>query len=72
MSPPTPTLLLSSNSTHVSSTCATYSLSTTQFHALHKRCADSKATAYCPYSRFRVGASILTDDDQYIDGANYR
>ncbi|KAH7354899.1 cytidine deaminase-like protein [Rhexocercosporidium sp. MPI-PUGE-AT-0058] len=70
MSPPAPELLISSNETHVSETCATYDITSTQFHALHNRCAASKATAYCPYSRFRVGASILTHDDQYIDGAN--
>jgi len=64
------TTLLSSNEAHVSQACETYSLTTTQFHALHSRCSAAKATAYCPYSRFRVGASILTEDDQYIDGAN--
>ena len=70
MPSPAHELSLSSNETHVSQTCTTYGLSSTQFHTLHKRCAASKATAYCPYSRFRVGASILTHDDQYIDGAN--
>jgi len=70
MPSPAHELSLSSDETHVSQTCTTYGLSSTQFHTLHKRCAASKATAYCPYSRFRVGASILTHDDQYIDGAN--
>ncbi|CZS89282.1 related to cytidine deaminase [Rhynchosporium agropyri] len=66
----TPELLSSSNETHVSQACTLYNLSSTQFHTLHERCAASKAKAYCPYSRFRVGASILTQEDQYIDGAN--
>jgi len=63
-------ILSSSDNTHVSQVCETYSLEPAQFHALHSRCAAAKATAYCPYSQFRVGATILTDDDKYIDGAN--
>jgi cytidine deaminase len=26
--------------------------------------------AYCPYSRFRVGAAVLTDDDEIFTGCN--
>lgn len=63
-------LLQSSSPEHIAQTCETYSLTPTQFSTLHSRCAASKATAYCPYSNFRVGCSILTDDGQYIDGAN--
>ncbi|KUJ11009.1 cytidine deaminase [Mollisia scopiformis] len=63
-------ILSSTDEAHVSQTCKAYSLESTQFHALHSRSAGAKATAYCPYSQFRVGASILTDDGQYIDGAN--
>lgn len=64
------TILQSADESHVSKACQTYSITTTQFHALHSRSRDAKATAYCPYSQFRVGASILTEDGQYIDGAN--
>ncbi|TVY81716.1 Cytidine deaminase, partial [Lachnellula suecica] len=64
------TLLQSSDSSHVSSACDTHSITPTQFATLHTRCAAAKATAYCPYSRFRVGATILTDDGAFIDGAN--
>jgi len=63
-------ILSSADEAHVSQVCETYNLKPAQFHALHSRSAAAKATAYCPYSQFRVGASILTDDDQYIDGAN--
>lgn len=63
-------LLSSSEPLHVSQTCEEYGLTSTQFETLHSRCRDAKARAYCPYSRFRVGASLLTHDDQYIDGAN--
>lgn len=30
----------------------------------------AKGTAYCPYSRFHVGATLLTSEGQYISGAN--
>ena len=68
MSPPT--LLQSSSTTDVAAVCETYKITTTQFESLHKRAVAAKATAYCPYSQFRVGATILTHEDQYIDGAN--
>jgi cytidine deaminase len=64
------TILQSNDEAHVSQACETYSITTTQFHALHSRSAAAKATAYCPYSQFRVGTSILTEDGQHIDGAN--
>lgn len=64
------TLLQSSDASQVSKVCETYSLTTTQFNALHSRSVLAKATAYCPYSQFRVGATILTLDDEYIIGAN--
>lgn len=37
---------------------------------LRKRSIAAKAHAYCPYSNFRVGASILTTDGDYVEGAN--
>lgn len=65
------TIILQSNDeSHVFQACKDYSLTTTQFHALHSRSSSAKDTAYCPYSQFRVGATILTEDGQYIDGAN--
>jgi cytidine deaminase len=63
-------LLSSSDAAHVSQACETYSITTAQFNALLSRSQSAKATAYCPYSRFRVGATILTHDGQFIDGAN--
>lgn len=62
--------LLSSNPAHVAQVCTTYNLTTAQFETLHTRAAAAKATAYCPYSRFRVGATILSIEGAYIDGAN--
>ncbi|PQE12828.1 cytidine deaminase protein [Rutstroemia sp. NJR-2017a BBW] len=65
-----PTLLHSSNPSDVESACKTFGISTEQFSTLHSRCAAAKATAYCPYSRFRVGATILTEEGAFVDGAN--
>lgn len=63
-------ILQSSDEAHITQICATYSLTTPQFSTLLSRSTAAKATAYCPYSQFRVGATILTEDGQFIDGAN--
>jgi cytidine deaminase len=63
-------LFSSNDPSHVSQACKEYSITSTQFSVLCSRSQTAKASAYCPYSRFRVGATILTHDDQYIDGAN--
>ncbi|RFU33577.1 hypothetical protein B7463_g2736, partial [Scytalidium lignicola] len=63
-------LQLSTDEAAVSKVCKTYDITTQQFSTLKTRSTDAKATAYCPYSRFHVGATILTNDGQYIDGAN--
>ena len=65
-----PTLLQSSSGADVSSACESFNVTPQQFATLHIRSVDAKATAYCPYSQFRVGATILTHDNQFIDGAN--
>ncbi|KAK3695081.1 cytidine deaminase-like protein [Podospora appendiculata] len=70
MASPPPTILSSASATDVAQTCAAYNLSTAEFHELHARAATAKATAYCPYSRFRVGAVLLTRAGAYISGAN--
>ncbi|KAF2729102.1 cytidine deaminase [Polyplosphaeria fusca] len=36
-----------------------HGLSVEEFQSLSKSCLDARALAYCPYSRFRVGASLL-------------
>ncbi|CAI9730860.1 cytidine deaminase-like [Octopus vulgaris] len=35
-----------------------------------KAAAEAKEKAYCPYSNFRVGAALLTEDDSIITGCN--
>ncbi|KAJ5549718.1 APOBEC/CMP deaminase zinc-binding [Penicillium sp. DV-2018c] len=37
---------------------------------LSTKAIEAKATAYCPYSKFRVGACILTASGEFISGAN--
>ncbi len=64
------TLLQSSDAATVSKICETYSITAQQFNTLLSRSVSAKDTAYCPYSHFRVGATILTQDGQYVDGAN--
>lgn len=54
----------------ISKACDAYSLTATEVQTLYSRCSAAKATAYCPYSQFRVGATILTHEGAYIDGAN--
>lgn len=65
-----PPLLHSTSATDVSATCKTYSLQPFEFHTLHSRSSAAKATAYCPYSQFRVGCAVLTEGGEWVDGAN--
>jgi cytidine deaminase len=37
---------------------------------LVNKAVDSKERAYCPYSKFRVGCSLLTEDDTIFTGCN--
>jgi len=65
-----PVLLYSNNETDVAATCLNYKITSAQFTSLQTRSVLAKSAAYCPYSNFRVGATILTHDDVFIDGAN--
>jgi len=37
---------------------------------LYKKALEVRENAYVPYSKFKVGASLLTEDDQIYVGAN--
>lgn len=63
-------VLSSNDSAHVAQTTSAYGITAEQFSSLYKRAVAAKSTAYCPYSNFRVGASLLTHEGIYIDGAN--
>ncbi|PYI07430.1 cytidine deaminase [Aspergillus sclerotiicarbonarius CBS 121057] len=45
-------------------------LSAQELETLSSKAIAAKATAYCPYSKFRVGACILTQSGEYVQGAN--
>ncbi|KAI0164835.1 cytidine deaminase [Xylariaceae sp. FL1272] len=64
------TLASASSSSAVQATCSEYGLTEAEFNELHTRCVAAKATAYCPYSAFRVGASLISLDGTYVNGAN--
>ena len=39
---------------------------------LIQKCFEAKEKAYSPYSKFRVGAAILTESGELITGKNVR
>ncbi|KJZ73467.1 hypothetical protein HIM_07023 [Hirsutella minnesotensis 3608] len=49
----------SSSAPAIEATCAAHGLTVDEFHRLREAAIEAKATAYCPYSRFRVGAAVL-------------
>ncbi|KAI0394032.1 cytidine deaminase-like protein [Xylariaceae sp. FL0594] len=67
-----PSLFSSADAAQVAATCGTYGLTEDEFRELHARCVRSKEDAYCPYSQFRVGASVLSAVDRatFFNGAN--
>lgn len=60
----------SKDETAVSATCASHSITTQAFHLLRHTAVNAKSTAYCPYSKFRVGAALLLPDDAVVPGVN--
>ncbi|KAK8142684.1 hypothetical protein G3M48_008415 [Beauveria asiatica] len=60
--PPSPPLHAGSDAAVVAATCAAHGLSPSEFAALRSAAVAAKAVAYCPYSRFRVGAALLPAD----------
>ncbi|KAI1737345.1 cytidine deaminase [Xylaria scruposa] len=65
-----PQTLSSADPAAIESTCKEHGLPEAVFKELHRRCVGAKATAYCPYSQFRVGASLLSVDGIFFNGAN--
>ncbi|KAK5020386.1 cytidine deaminase-like protein [Cryomyces antarcticus] len=68
-----------SNVQHVSDTVLVYGLTRTELETLGTKCREAKERAYCPYSRFRVGCTLLVSSPSptfssseavYISGAN--
>lgn len=44
--------------------------STDKLDKLRKLSLEARNTAYCPYSKFRVGCAILLKNDNFVTGAN--
>ena len=65
-----PEILSGSNPEHIAATCAAHNLTPAEFAQLSRQAAEAKAAAYCPYSRFRVGAAVLAADGSLIKGCN--
>ncbi|KAK2759032.1 hypothetical protein FQN54_003131 [Arachnomyces sp. PD_36] len=47
-----------------------FTITDAELSTLSTNAIAAKATAYCPYSKFRVGACVLTEEGEYISGAN--
>ncbi|RAL06874.1 cytidine deaminase [Aspergillus homomorphus CBS 101889] len=45
-------------------------LSAQELETLSTKAIAAKEVAYCPYSKFRVGACVLTQTGEYFHGAN--
>ncbi|KAL2213738.1 cytidine deaminase [Sarocladium strictum] len=66
-----PPLHSATSDSDISSTCEAHNLTTAQFALLQSSASSAKSLAYCPYSRFRVGAALLSPDGEtVISGAN--
>ena len=70
MSPPSEQIRKGNSPETIQATCAAINITETEFTDLQSRAASAKATAYCPYSQFRVGATLLASDGTFISGAN--
>ncbi|KAH8737369.1 cytidine deaminase-like protein [Ilyonectria robusta] len=66
----TPEIISGADAAKTAETCAAYGLTETEFAELRRRATAAKATAYCVYSQFRVGATLLASDGSFISGAN--
>ncbi|GAB7352734.1 hypothetical protein MBLNU459_g3088t2 [Dothideomycetes sp. NU459] len=51
-------------------TALIHGLSTSDVQALSKASIEAKERAYCPYSKFRVGAALLMSNGTVVPGAN--
>lgn len=63
-----PPILSGTDEAAITSTCQTHNLTREEFAQLKTRAAAAKATAYCPYSQFRVGATLLSKNPAAEDG----
>nr|CDP23290.1 Putative cytidine deaminase [Podospora anserina S mat+] len=65
-----PPILSATSPADIASTCETFALSREEFDNLHRSAKEAKSHSYSPYSKFRVGAALLTQTSLIITGAN--
>lgn len=63
-------LLSSSDAAAVEQTCAAHAITVQEFNTMRATAIEGKTFAYCPYSKFRVGAGVLTASGRVVRGAN--
>ncbi|EMC93450.1 hypothetical protein BAUCODRAFT_125305 [Baudoinia panamericana UAMH 10762] len=51
-------------------TALIHSLTSSEVQSLSEACIEAKRKAYCPYSHFRVGCSVLLNNGSIVQGAN--
>lgn len=54
----------------IQQSCDDFGLDLETFMTLRGQASEAKNLAYCPYSKFHVGAAILTADNTVITGVN--
>jgi cytidine deaminase len=65
-----PSILPGNDPSSIQQTCAAIGLDADHFAQIRHAAVQAKPTAYCPYSRFRVGAALLGADGSVTPGAN--
>jgi len=73
MAPPNVEIYLSSTQCQHPAPYQAFGLTYENFHSLHTAANEAKSRAYCPYSKFRVGAALLiskNSDVEVIAGCN--
>lgn len=66
----TPETITRGDTAKTAEVCAAHGISPEEFSELRKRATAAKSTAYCPYSQFRVGATVLSSEGELTSGAN--
>ncbi|KAM0564418.1 hypothetical protein ACHAPJ_000631 [Fusarium lateritium] len=66
----TPETISGRDAAKTAEVCAAHGITPEEFSELRQRAVAAKATAYCPYSHFRVGATVLSSEGHLTSGAN--
>lgn len=65
-----PEIISGSDHAAIALICKAHNLNETEFKELQHRAVAAKSAAYCPYSQFRVGATLLCASGAYVSGVN--